>query len=101
MATLDKFKGLNNVADPMRGTGQGKDHLSWEWQSLADNVDGTDSEGMALRDGYTSFLAGTDITGSYTTVDLSRFYIIDSGALKSVHADGTTTTIATGLTGTP
>lgn len=90
---LDTFKGLNNVADPMRG--------GWEWQEVADNVDGTDSNGLALRDGYTSFLAGTAINGAYATIDLSRLYIIDSGNLYRVMPDSTTLTLTTGLTGTP
>lgn len=89
---LDVLKGFNNVSDPMRD--------GWEFQSTADNVNGTDSGGMERREGYTSFLSATSITGSYASKNFSRLYIIDAGALKSVHADGTATTIATGLSGT-
>lgn len=99
---LDRFLGLNNVADPMRGFGTAPDgsHNTWEWQSVADNVNGTNSYGMERRDGYTLSVAGTAITASFSTFDYARLYIIDSGDLKRVNADGSTTTLHSSLSGT-
>ena len=97
--TLDHFLGLNNVADPMRGTDVGtKLEETWAWQSIADNVDGTDSRGLALRAGYQLFLAAA-ITGSYSTVDFSRLYIIAGGLLKRVYPSGQTDTLYSDLSG--
>lgn len=97
--TLSRFKGLNNVEDPMRGpvadSRGNKD--SWEWQSVADNVDITDTESIIARNGYTPFVAGTAITSSYSTFDHKRLYIIDSGVLNLINKDGTSTPLATGL----
>ena len=90
---LNTFGGLNNVADPMRA--------GWEFQSVADNVNGTDSNGMELREGYQAFLSTTNVTGSYSTTDYSRMFIVDNGSLKRVHADGTALTLYSGLSGTP
>jgi len=99
--TLSRFLGLNNVADPMRGTAPGtREHQSWEWTSIANNVDCTDSHGIELRSGYLSALAGSGITASYSSIDYSKLYIIDAGALKRVNADMTTTTLYGTLTGT-
>lgn len=93
LTRLDVFKGLNNVEDPMRG--------GWGFQSVADNVNGTDSGGMELREGYMSFAAGTAITGAYTTFDFSRMFIVDAGSLKRVYEDGTTQTLYSGIAGVP
>jgi hypothetical protein len=94
---LARFLGLNNVADPMRGAAEG----TWGWQSVADNVNGTDSGGMERREGIApaALVAGSSITGSYSTFDFSRLYIIDSGTLKRVYPDGTTTTLYGMLSG--
>lgn len=100
--TLSRFKGLNNVADPMRGTRPGtEDPLTWEWQSVADNVDGTDNDRLTRREGYQQFIPATGISGSYSTFDYSRCYIIDSGTLKQVNHDGTTRTLYGTLSGVP
>ena len=100
MGELIRFNGLNNIADPMRGTDVGlKSAQSWEWQSLAENVDGTDSGGLQRREGYTQFLAGT-LSGAFTTFDFNRMYVINSGALERVYPDGSTQVLRTGLVGT-
>lgn len=99
---LKRFRGLNNVVDPMRGTAAGTDaHESWEWQTIADNLDGTDTEGLQRREGYTQFVAASGITGSFSTFDYSRLYIIDVGTLKVVNHDGTTRALQTSLSGVP
>lgn len=93
--------GLNNVADPMRGTGTGTDAaLTWEWQSVADNVNGTDDGGLSLREGYALSAAGASITASFSTFDYARLYIIDAGSLKRVNTDGSTATLYGVLSGT-
>lgn len=99
---LNRFLGLNNVADPMRGSGVAPDgsHDTWEWQSLADNVNGTNSHGMERRDGYALSVAGTSITASFSTFDYSRLYIIDSGVLKRVYPGGSTVALQSILSGT-
>jgi len=100
--TLNRFLGLNNRADPARGTDTGlKTQQTWEWQSVAEDVDGTDSFGLERRSGYTSFAALAACTGSYSTVDYSRLYVIDAGSLKRVYPDGHTQTLYGVLSGTP
>jgi hypothetical protein len=100
--TLSRFNGLNNRADAMRGTDTGlKTQQTWEWQSVADNVNGTDGHGMERREGYSQFAALAACTGSYSTFDYSRLYIIDSGALKRVYPDGNTQTLYGVLSGAP
>ena len=101
LTKLTGFVGLNNVTDPMRGRPgrQGVAPQSWELLQVADNVDLTNSGGAVVRDGYRPFAAGTDITGSFTTFDFSRFYVIDAETLLRVNEDGSTVALATGLTG--
>ncbi len=97
---LNRFNGLNNVADPMRGTGTGtKEAQTWQWQQVADNVDGTDAHGLVRREGYTPFLSAT-ISGAYSTIDFSRLYIVAGGDLMRVNADGSVRVLDTGLSGT-
>ena len=101
LTKLTGFVGLNNVTDPMRGRPgrQGVAPQSWELLQVADNVDLTNSGGAVVRDGYRPFAAGTDVTGSFTTFDFSRFYLIDAETLLRVNEDGSTVALATGLTG--
>ena len=95
------FAGLNNTADPMRGIpgSQGVAPKSWELLQQADNVNLTDNGGAVVRDGYTPFAAATRITGSFTTFDFRRFFIIDNGTLKRVNADGSTVDLFVGVEG--
>lgn len=92
--------GLNNISDPMVGDidDQGKPG-TWQWQSRVDNVDFTDAGKCACRDGYSPFVAGSSITGSFTTFAHDRFYVIDAGALRQINTDGTARTLADGLSG--
>ena len=97
---LSRFLGLNNKLDPMIGsTSSDGKALTWEWQSQADNVDLSDAGRYRRRDGYQTFVSGSQITGSFSTFDFSRLYIIDGGTLKQVHADGSTTDLYAGLAG--
>lgn len=98
---LSQFKGLNNVDDPMRGPlRDAYGHRdSWEWQSTADNVDITNSSSVKLRDGYQLFAAMTNVTGSYSTVDNTRLFVISNGALTQIQQDGSMQILAANLSG--
>lgn len=73
---ITRFKGLNNVSDPLR--------LSCEWLTRADNLDITDTGALVRRKGYSLALACTAVTGAYATEDHTRAYIVDSGSLKAL-----------------
>jgi hypothetical protein len=90
--SVKSFNGLNNVADPVK--------LGLEWLGTADNVDITQTGSIRRRDGYSQSLAGT-ITGAYSTQDYSRLYLVDSGSLKSINADMSTTVLKAGLSSAP
>lgn len=87
------FRGLNNVSDPLR--------LGLSWQEQADNVNITNRNAVTSCDGYTQRVAGSAVTGSYTTEDLQRFYVVDSGALKQINSDLSTQTLVSGLSAAP
>lgn len=78
-ARIDKFKGLQNVSDPLR--------LGLGWLQKADNVYITDTGAVRVRNGYEQTLAGTRITGAFSTIDFKRTYIVDAGELKRVLPD--------------
>ncbi len=63
---IKQFRGLNNVSDPMR--------LDMTWLAQADNVNVTDTGGLAKRDGYTPVTAGAHVS-IYSTLDFSRMYV--------------------------
>ena len=90
--TIGAFKGLNNVADPMR--------LDLSWLAQGDNINISDTGALSVRDGYTRAFAGT-LTGAFSTFDYSRMYIVDGGALKVMAGPATTATLATGLSSAP
>ena len=85
---IEKFKGLNNVTDPLR--------LGLGWLSRADDVDISDTGAISRRAGYALFQSGT-LTGAFSTNDFSRLYIVDAGALKRVGGS----TLRTGLSNAP
>lgn len=70
------FRGLNNVADPLR--------LSLDWATQADNVDITQTNGIVRCKGYTRATTNTAITGAYATKDFERLYVVDSGELREM-----------------
>lgn len=98
---LRGFDGLDNVHDPMRGipASPGVAPRTWQLLQQADNIDISDAGAARRRQGYTHFVAGDNITASYTTFDFSRLYVIDAGTLKRIHHDGSVVPLATGLTG--
>jgi hypothetical protein len=86
---INKFKGLNNVADPFR--------LTPDWQVQADNIDITRTQGITRCKGYTRATTNTSLGGAYASIDQARLYVIDNGALKQYDAAMTATTLRTGL----
>ena len=90
---ISDFHGLNNVTDPIK--------LDLSWAVQADNVDVDKHGNMRRCDGYTQFYTATNCTGAYTTKDLQRFYLVDNGSLLQLFADGSTVTLATGLSSNP
>lgn len=92
MAQVKRFKGLNNVSDPLR--------LGLEWLVRADNVDISDTGRVQRRDGYQLAATGS-YSGAYATRDYSRMFVVDAGQLKLINADLSTVVLATGLTNAP
>jgi hypothetical protein len=93
MTEISKFNGLQNVSDPLR--------LGLEWLAVADNVEITDTGAISKRAGYSLALAG-NITSMYSTVDFSRLYIVDNGALKAINGPASVAvTLRTGLANAP
>lgn len=88
-----RFRGLNNVSDPLR--------LGAEWLCRADNVDITDTGALVARTGWDLALAGEGTTGAYATIDESRMYRVDAGALQAIGPDLVPVIIATGLNAAP
>jgi hypothetical protein len=86
---IKKFKGLNNVEDPLR--------LGLSWLRKADNVLVTSSGALTRRDGYAKTYAATLLAGAYTTRDYRRCYAIDNGTLLRIYPDMTTGVLRTGL----
>lgn len=84
---VTRFRGLNNRTDPMR--------LGLSWSTVAQNVNITSDDGLERRDGYSLYRSGA-VHGAYGTIDLSRMYYLDAGALKT----GSGVTLATGLSTT-
>lgn len=84
-ADVSRFRGLNNVSDPMR--------LDAGWLTVARNVHVTDQDAIERREGFTLHAAGT-ITAAYGTRDYQRMYYVDAGSLK----DGAGQVLASGIT---
>lgn len=82
---VTRFRGLNNVSDPMR--------LDAGWLTVARNVHVTDQDAIERREGYTLHAAGT-ITAAYGTRDFQRMFYVDGGSLK----DGSGRVLASGIT---
>lgn len=88
--TVNRFKGLNNVSDPLR--------LKLGWMSAADNVDITNTGAIERRKGYVKVVNGA-FTGAFTTSDLTRMYAVVGQSLVRFNAD-LTTEVVTSLVGT-
>lgn len=91
---INRFRGVDNVSDPER--------LRNGWLRTAINVDVTPPGAVSRRPGYELVLAG-GFTGAYATTEqgTERMYVVDSGVLRQVHADMSTTDLLDGLSGAP
>lgn len=89
---IDRFKGLNNVSDPLRA-GLG-------WLTQADNVNVTDTGALKKRSGYILALGG-GFTGAYATLDEQRMYVIDGGQLKAITGPASSIVLQSGNSSTP
>jgi hypothetical protein len=89
---VDRFKGLNNVSDPMR--------LGLGWLATAENINITDTGAMEGRDGYSLAMAGS-FTGAYSTLDYARMYLVDGGVLKAMAGPSTAHALRPGLASAP
>lgn len=87
MPRIKAFPGLNIEDDPFE--------VGLEGLVTAQNVDITSRNKLSRRAGYTETLLGT-ITAAWGDGDI--FLFIEGGNLKSYNADGTTSTLRTGLT---
>lgn len=88
MAQIKRFKGLNNVSDPLR--------LGLSWLVGADNVNITDTGAIEKRNGYAQAQTGS-FTGAYTTLDFQRMYLVDNGILRTFEG----AVLKTGLSAAP
>lgn len=80
---IGRFKGLNNVSDPLR--------LKLGWLSAADNIDVTNTGAIETRQGYQR----TDVTptsAAFQTRDL-RAYVVADGAIQRLTGVGLTSII--------
>ena len=72
--TIQAFRGLNNVSDPLR--------LDMSWLVQADNVNISDSGALSKRGGYSVSKTG-GYSSAYSTLDYQRCYLVDGSTLKS------------------
>jgi hypothetical protein len=70
---IKAFKGLNSVSDPMR--------LDMSWLVQADNINITDTGGIAKRSGYALSRAG-GFASAYSTLDFSRIYLATAANIQ-------------------
>lgn len=89
---IDRFKGLNNVSDPLR--------VGLGWLMQADNIDITDTGALKKRSGYSLVQAGA-FTDAYATLDEQRMYVMDGGQLKAMTSPASSITLQSGNSSTP
>lgn len=97
MATLGKFLGINNVADPVRGTvAKGKTPaMSWEWQREAVNVDLDNESGVLLRK-HAEFLSATPVTCAFDDSAFDYALLASEGNLLRLREDTGTQVLCSG-----
>lgn len=71
---IKQFRGLNNVSDPMR--------LDMTWLVAADNVNITDTGGVAKRAGYALSRSGA-FKSVYSTLDFTRMYVATDSQVQT------------------
>jgi hypothetical protein len=77
--SITRFKGLNNVADPLR--------LNLGWLAVADNVDISNTAALETRRGYTKRV-NANATGAFNTSDFRKVYVVADGAIKRLTPGG-------------
>lgn len=75
---IKSFKGLNNVSDPMR--------LDMSWLVQADNINITDTGGIAKRSGYALTHPG-EFLSVYATQDFQRMYLAAPNEVRDIHGN--------------
>lgn len=97
MTTLKKFLGINNVADPVRGTvAKGKTPaLSWEWLRDAINVDLDNEHGVLLRKAAVEE-AKRRVTGSFDSPSLDYALLVSDGELFGLREDASMDALCAG-----
>lgn len=88
-SSINAFKGLNNVADPLR--------LSLESLVQADNVNISNTNGLLRCKGFTQRSTNVAVTGAYATRDQKRLYVVDGGEIRKMKPDMTYDVVKTGL----
>lgn len=96
--SIDKFRGLNNVRDPMRGSPADRQIGKWEWQQVADNINITDDGQIVTRDGYIPFLP-IPVASAYSTFHYDKLFVLSGTDLLEVFDTGSTITRATNVVG--
>jgi hypothetical protein len=91
--TVQAFKGLNTVVDPLK--------LDLSWLTQADNINISRKGAIRRMRGWHPNISLTNCTGAYFTKDFQSLYVVDNGSLMIVNQDvATLTTLATGLSTT-
>lgn len=83
---ITRFKGLNNVSDPLR--------VGFGWLAQADNVDVTDTGSLVARSGYTQAQSRA-FGDAYGTIDESRMYLTVPGQLTDFNGNALRTLVST------
>lgn len=74
MPQIKRFRGLNNVSDPLR--------LGLGWLAQADNVNITDTGAVVKRSGYVLSSLG-NFSAAFSTKDFQRMYVVKDGVLQT------------------
>lgn len=83
------FRGLNNVADPLR--------LDMSWFTRADNIDISNRNAVTRCRGFVQRTTNYAVSGAYATKDLQHLYVVDTGELRAYNPNLTYEVLATGL----
>lgn len=86
MPQIKRFKGLNNVSDPLR--------LSLGWLAQADNVNISDTGAISKRKGYALHRAGA-FSSAYSTLDFQRSYLATAIGIQNFAGENITTLTST------
>lgn len=71
---IKRFRGLNNVSDPLR--------LDMSWLVQADNVNISNTGGISKREGYVLHRSGT-FKSAFSTIDFKRMYLATASDIQT------------------